>query len=285
MVKRKNGKEETMHDLSLVAIFRNENSWLDEWIQYHHALGVEHFYLFNDDEDSRVSDRILQPYVEQGLVENLSLKQLKEISSVARQWLQLKTYEFVFQYAAGKTKWLAIIDLDEFMLPKQYDDLRELLVNYERYPALAMHWQIFGTSGSIKRPPTQINHLLYRAEENWWSNRYFKSIVQPERVLWEKLYDVHHFPCRDGETVNGNHEPVSGLQCDVTTNVIQLNHYCLRSWQDFWEVKFHRSRFNYAGMFDPNYFERHDRNEVFDDEISRRFGHVISQQSIQEQTK
>jgi hypothetical protein len=264
------------HYLSIGAIFRNENSWLDEWIQYHRAIGVEYFYLFNDDEDTHVSDRILQPYVEQGFVENISLEEIKEISSVARQWRQLKTYEYAFQYTAGKTRWLATIDLDEFMLPKQYDDLRELLVHYETHSALAMNWQIFGTNGYIKRPPTQINHLLYRAEENLWSNHYFKSIVQPERVLLEKLYDVHHFPCRDGETVNGNHKSVSGLRCDVTTNVIQLNHYCLRSWQDFWEVKFHRDRFNYAGAFKPDYFERHDRNEIFDDDISRRFGHIIT---------
>lgn len=33
--------------------FCKENSWLDEWIRYHLAVGVEHFVLYNDDADTR----------------------------------------------------------------------------------------------------------------------------------------------------------------------------------------------------------------------------------------
>lgn len=264
-----------MNYLSVAAIFRMENSWFDEWIQYHRALGVEHFYLFNDDENPRVSDRILRPYVEQGFVENIHIGDLNELSCVDRRWLQLEVYRFAFRYSMGKTRWLAIIDLDEFLLPKQRNDVRELLADYEEHPALAVNWQMFGTSGFIKRPPTQINHLLHRAEKDIWTNRYFKSIVSPDKVLLDKLYDVHHFPCWNGETVNENRDPVSGLQCDVNTRRIQLNHYALRSVQDFWEVKFQRTRFNHGVAADQELFEQYDRNEVFDDEISQRFGHVI----------
>jgi len=264
-----------MHYLSIGAMFRMENSWLDEWIQYHRALGVEHFYLFNHDEDSRVSDRILKPYIEQGLVDNIHVRDLLSVRETAQRGQMNAIYHEIIKAAQHHTQWLALIDLDEFIFPRQKDDLRELLVDYEEHAGLAVNWQMFGTSGYVKRPPTQINHLLYRAETKWKSNHYFKSIIKPDLVVLESIYDVHHFPCRTGETVNESHKPVTGLRCDISVNTIQLNHYVLRSWQDFWEVKAVRPRYNGAGPCNEEYFESHDRNEVFDDEISRRFGHVI----------
>ena len=52
----------SMYYLSIGAIFERDNSWLDEWILYHMGVGVEHFYRYNHDRDSTVSDKTLRPY-------------------------------------------------------------------------------------------------------------------------------------------------------------------------------------------------------------------------------
>lgn len=264
-----------MYYLSLGAIFRMENSWLDEWIQYHFGIGIEHFYLFNDDEDTRVSDRILQPYVEQGLVENIHVSDMFTLIRREAEWRQRDAYRVMVKNAVGKTHWLAVIDLDEFLLPHSFDDLREFLEEYEEYGGLAVNWQIFGTGGHVRRPPTQINHLFHRAETHWSRNRFVKSMIQPDRTAWEQENNVHTFPMRDGKIVNENHEQVNGMTHDISVKKIQVNHYVLRSWQDFWEVKSARQRFNCCGGFEEGYFHNHDRNEVYDDDISKRFGHIL----------
>jgi len=252
-----------------------ENSWLDEWIRYHHGLGVEHFILFNDDDDTRVSDRILEPYIKQGFLENIHVRDLFGTVREDRLWRQKDVYREMIRRSVGQTTWLAIIDLDEFILPRPYDDLRELLAGYEEHAGLAMNWCIYGANGHVKRPSTQINHLLHHSDPNWEANKFVKSIVRPEKVILDRIYDVHHFPTEGGDTVNENHEPVHKITHDVSTEKIRVNHYVLRSWQDFWEVKAARPRFNGCGSFNEEYFHFHDRNEVFDDEISRRFGHVL----------
>ncbi|MCL2347900.1 MAG: glycosyltransferase family 92 protein [Planctomycetaceae bacterium] len=265
-----------MYNLSVAAMFRNENSWLEEWIRYHKTVGVEHFYLFNDDPDTCVSDKILEPYLKQGLVENIHVSELTGLDTLSgNDWVK-RIYGVMFETASGNTRWLAMTDLDEFILPKKQDDLRELLAGYEEHCGLAMNWQIFGTNGYVKRPPTQTCHLLHRAETHWQPNRFFKSIVKPDLVIHEMIYDSHHFPCTTGRTVNENHEPVAGVTHEISTEIIQLNHYTLRSWQDFWEVKATRPRYNGAAPCDEQYFDFHDRNEVFDDEIKKRFGNLVN---------
>jgi len=245
-----------------------ENSWLEEWIQYHLAVGVEHFILYNDDDDTHVSDRILQPYVERGLVENVHLNRGND------PFHHTERYRSMIERMTGKTRWLALIDLDELMLPRHCDDLKELLQEYETHNGLAINWAIFGTNGCIKRPPTQINHLLRRSETLWEPNRFVKSIVKPEKVVLDKIY-THYFVTEGGETVNENYEPVTWMTHDISTEKIRINHYVVRSYQDFWEVKLKRNSAIGSAPFDGNYLDYHDRNEVFDDEISRRFGSVV----------
>lgn len=264
-----------MHYLTIGAVFRTENSWLEEWIRYHIAVGVEHFILYNDDDDTHVSDRILKPYVEQGIVENVHMNRGNNPFNHAGR------YRSMLDSMTGSTRWLAFIDLDEFILPSHCDDLRQLLQEYEDYNGLAINWSIYGTSGYIKRPQTQINHLLYRSETHWEPNKFVKSIVKPETVVRDNGDYVHYFPTTGGETVNESYENVTWITHEISTEKVRINHYVVRSYQDFWEVKFQRNNAIGAPIQGNDYFERHDRNEVFDDEISRRFGHIIQEGAVQ----
>lgn len=263
-----------MYYLSLGGIFRMENSWLEEWIQYHLAIGVEHIILYNDDLDTHVSDRILRPYVERGLVENIPVRGTNGRIRDDAQWRQYDAYREMIRNAVGRTRWLGLLDLDEFLFPREKDDLREMMSEYEEHDALAMNWTIYGSGGHLTRPPTQIRHFLNRSEIYWDRNAFVKSIIKPERVLRDEPHHTHVFPTRNG-TVNENHDPVRWISHEISTEKIRINHYVVRSWQDFWEVKVPRPRMGGNSACGAEYFEFHDRNEVFDDEIARRFGHVI----------
>jgi len=266
-----------MHYLTMGAIFRMENSWLEEWIQYHLAVGVEHFVLYNDDVETHVSDRILKPYVDQGLVENIHICDRSDTIRITDRFCQNDCYRDLLRNSVKKTHWLAIVDLDEFILPRRWDDVRSALEEYEEYSGLAINWTVFGSSGYVKRPPTQINHLLHRSETNWAPNQHVKSIVKPALARLDAQRYTHVTPTKRGITVNENGEPITRRCHDVSTEKIRINHYIIRSLQDFWEVKAQRPRRPCSPPCDEAYLEQRDRNEVFDDEIARRFGHVVQE--------
>ena len=49
-----------LYDLAVVAIFKNEGRYLDEWLAYHLLAGVEHFYLYNNDSSDNYKE-VLAP--------------------------------------------------------------------------------------------------------------------------------------------------------------------------------------------------------------------------------
>ena len=255
-----------MHYLSITAMFRQENRWLKEWIDYHIAQGVEHFYLYDNDEPPGQAVEILRPYLESKIVE------CRPIYGTGTQGTMLWD---TLNQTAQKTEWLAIIDLDEFLLPRNGADLRGLLEEYQEFSGLVVNWNIFGTSGYIQSPPDQINHLLWRAEDSFSVNRHVKSIVKPHKVNSNMLVSPHIFNYHSGYAVNENMEPVHSPLTDYCGKRIRLNHYILRSVRDFWDTKVARGLATPSHARDQNFFDSHDRNEVFDDEISRLFGTIL----------
>lgn len=251
-----------MNYLAISAIFKMENPWLAEWIEYHRLSGIEHFYLFNNDDDTSESDAILQPYVDSGLVDNIHFP---------GKVMQFNSMQETIKNFHHMNRWIAFIDLDEFIFPRKTRDIREVLQHYETESGLAVHWCLFGSNGLIKRPPGQIHHFQRRGEFSHTENRHIKSIVDPKTVLSCRLGTPHYFECDSGRVVNEKFRLVNSPFDDYCGDDIRLNHYRVRSLQDFEEVKLSRGRPDCSFEVNPNYFELYDLNDVYDDEISHRY--------------
>jgi hypothetical protein len=255
-----------MHYLSISGIFKWENPWLKEWLDYHLKVGIEHFYLYNNDDDPTESDRILKPYVDQGLVDNIH---------APGPVMLVPCMQEAIRHFSTQTHWMAFTDLDEFILPRRCDDIREVLQDYDLYSGLAVHWTIFGSNGHITRPPNQIDYFLRRAEEAHPCNRHIKSIVRPSLVAPETVNHPHYMGYRSGHAVNEGYRSVDSPFDDYSGDILRLNHYIVRSFQDTKEIKIPRRRADCSLEINENYFENFNCNEVYDDEISRRFGSSI----------
>jgi len=213
----------TMDYLSLCLIVKDENAYLQEWIDYHILLGVERFYIY--DNHSQVSVR-----------ETLS-------EDIARGWVvtteidgqnqQLAAYDHCLQTYGDGSYWMGFIDADEFLVPKQDTDLRQLLSRYESFGGLAANWVIFGSNGYQNQPAGGIlASYTRRTPEGLMENRSVKSIVQPGRARVPK--SPHHFIYQPGwfcvnelgNRVNGQHSPHS-------IETIQVNHYWSKSRDEF----------------------------------------------------
>lgn len=128
------------YEVSLCLIFKNEAPYLREWIEYHHLIGVEHFYLYNNMSDDNYME-VLTPYVEQGIV---------TLVEWPYQYAQISAYEDCYKKVRNETHWLGYIDADEFVNLQGDNDIKSFLCRYAAYPALYLHWRMFGTSGIVE---------------------------------------------------------------------------------------------------------------------------------------
>lgn len=230
------------YELSIVSLFRDEARFLKEWIEFHKMMGVQHFYLYNHlSQDDYMS--VLQPYIDEGVVE---LGQLVKDPETYQDWhsLQNKCYNDTLKKARTITRWLAIIDTDEFIIPAKDKNLVEMLKRYQSFGGLMINWQMYGTSDveEIPQDKLMIEMLSKRAEDDYSFHYFFKSIIQPLRTLEVKtahrcIYKRPYF------AVNSNFDSfdkVSHMHCilkKVVIDRVRINHYWTRDELFFNGVK------------------------------------------------
>lgn len=174
------------YELSVVLLFQNEARFLKEWLEYHKLVGVQHFFLYNNLSDDDYLE-VLEPYLASGEVELVDVPILT-LNQPDNLKVQCDVYNRAIQAAKGRTKWLALIDADEYLVPLEHNTVTELLREYEPYGGLHANWLNFGTSG-IERIPDDKLRIEALLRCNIVSENLGKSIVRPERV--EKSTDPH----------------------------------------------------------------------------------------------
>ena len=240
--------------LSVCAIMKNEGLYLKEWLEFHRMVGVEHFYLY-DNESTDMTRAVLQPYIHQGIV---------TCHSIAQRRAQLKAYMHCLSTYRNTARWIGFIDLDEFIVLLAHENVPDFLQNYEEYAGVGINWLLYGTSGHVTRPEGLIiEHFTQRSTADWRSNRHIKSIVNPCRT--RAPLNPHCFTYQgNGFAVDENKNRINGpLTQKNSTEKIRINHYFTRSEEES-RQKMERGS-AYTNTKRPwSDFERLNRNDVHD---------------------
>ena len=215
---------------SICAIVKNETPYLEEWINFHRAVGAEHFYIY-DNESTIPVKQTLEKYIKADLV---------TVIDYPGKGLQMRAYGHCIRTYGRQNRWVGIIDADEFILPKVKDTVPEILENYEAFGGLAVNWIIYGSNGHRTKPDgLLIENYTMASAKSMKHNNHVKSIVQPAYVLSE-AGDPHHMIYRPPHfAVAENHSFVKQAWTENTTRLIQINHYFTKSYEEF-EIKCQR---------------------------------------------
>ena len=247
--------------LSVCAIMKDEAPYLVEWLEFHKIVGVERFYLYNNNSSDNTLD-IVQPYIESGEV-------------VLHDWpfspqQQASAYEHCLKEYKQESEWIAFLDLDEFLFPTEKEKLTEVLEEFDSVPAVGVNTLTFGSSAHETRPEgLQVENFTKRSTDNFEVNRYVKSIVRPEEILRPSC--PHFFIPINNEacSVTENKEPLEGSISErLSVQKLRINHYYTRSKQEMKEKVVRGDAF-FPWQKALSVLEDRDRNEVEDLTIQR----------------
>jgi glycosyltransferase involved in cell wall biosynthesis len=130
--------------LSIVAIAKNEGSYILEWVSYHKAIGVDHIYIYdNGSTDSTVN--VIRKFIDDGYVTLIEYPGDK---------MQLKAYNNAIDTFANNSAYIAFIDCDEFLVAD--GDIKskvECIFNTNhKVGSVTLNWAMFGSDGYESRP-------------------------------------------------------------------------------------------------------------------------------------
>lgn len=130
------------YKVSVCAIFKNESPYFREWIEYHKIVGVEHFYLYNNNSEDDY-EVVLAPYIADGTVTLIQWPMAQG---------QIPAYHDCIEKYSSETEWISFIDIDEFIYPNKNETVYEFLKPFQKNrPVVLAYWKCFGAAGKIER--------------------------------------------------------------------------------------------------------------------------------------
>jgi hypothetical protein len=204
------------HELAVCAIFREEAPFLDEWISFHLGIGASHFYLYNNFSSDNFRE-VLAPWIARGVV---------TLTDWPVEVGQLSAYRDCLGRARRECKWLAFIDIDEFLFSPQLTDIRDILKRYADLSGLIVWQPFFGSNGHVSRPAQPVTEAYVKRAP--LSQISAKTIVNPRLV-----YKVGVHVCKywHGDDLDTSRRPLVGGPAPVL-EVLRINHYWSRSLED-----------------------------------------------------
>lgn len=239
--------------LAVCAIAKDEGAYFKEWIDWHHRMGVDKFYIY-DNESTDNTRQVLEPYIESGLVEYIPFPGYRR---------QLAAYDDCLARHRYDCRWIAIIDIDEFIVPLKDKNIPDFLKRFENFPAVEINWLIYGSAGEDKKSDAPVMERFKRhSMGDHVLNRHVKSIIDPRRVF--NMIGCHEAARINGKAADSHGNPITSnfRQRPPQHDVIRVNHYAVKSREEFIE-KQNRGRASGPSRTVPDeYFKEFDLNDL-----------------------
>jgi len=241
------------YNLSVGAIFKNESHCIKEWIVHYLYHGVEHFYLINDNSNDNFME-IIKEYIDKDII---TLFNVIEPYYLGRQ---RTLYNRFILPNIKETKWLLMVDLDEYAWSKINTNLYNVLQNFNNYYQIQISENLFGSNGHISQPKYLVESFTRKRKDENFINFKLKYFIN-SCCEFESL-NIHY-----ADFVNKEY------RTDITKFIIaypiffSFNHYNCQS-RDFWNnVKCTRNDCDNYLTRTPEDFKNLDINEIEDLEL------------------
>ena len=253
-----NNRSTIGNPVTIVAIMKKEQLFLQEWLEHHIALGVKKFILYNNDTSGY--EIAVPDYVDVFII---------DYSMYNYPWTQMQAYDEACMNLMGET--VLMLDLDEFVCinPEfqgsldQYKPPLEAAFEYFNVDGLALSWLNIGANGRINRPHGGV-------KENYWipcpklhKECQFKSMYKLNRkITWPRA----HRAIPNVELYDTNRKKVEALTTRDLYDKIYIKHYITKSWED-WIARLKRGNFTKGlrtvdSFFDYNPDMKHLKSEL-----------------------
>ena len=241
------------HFLAVCAIAKNEGPYFKEWIEWHQQQGVEKFYIYDNESTDGTKD-ILEPYIKQGIVDYKYWPGYRQ---------QLAAYDNCLQINRFSSRWIAFIDLDEFIVPIKDSSITEFLKRFDSFAAVEINWLIYGSGGQEhKAPEAVMERFKFHSNPDHRLNRHVKSIVNPRRVF--TMIGCHEAAKISGYAADSHGQPIKKhfREREPQQDVIRINHYAVKSREEFVEKQSRGRASGTQREVKSEYFNQYDLNDI-----------------------
>jgi hypothetical protein len=219
-----------------VSLFQRNNSrHLIEYFAWYKMLGVDTYLVY----DHMSTDNSYEIIKKLSKFHDIRHLQIPGRNAGNEYWGHMFNHR-----SSGEFDWIVSADADEFYLPIDHDNLKDVLLPYmdKKLSCLGIYWAMYGNNGHLNWEPGLVTECFTRrAHLNNKLCYHIKSILRggPEggniwyrndghRLITEHgTYDVYGRPIFNGLNYPGT----------ITHDILRINHYWAKSLEFFKTVK------------------------------------------------
>jgi hypothetical protein len=244
--------------IGLCAIVRDEVRYIREWVAFHHLQGVSRLLIFDNSSTDGTGEVLRAARGEAGVFVIDCPGKDGSFDAIQRQ-----AYQEGARFLAGEADLVLFIDADEFV----YAEQGSLGAAFANFPAdmgaVAIGQRVFGSSGQRRSGRAPVTSRFTRCTPvAHLEARWFKTAARPELI--ERFDSVHSVVLRAGRYLmadgsllmrSGSHPGCADRAVDGR---IRLNHYMLKSLEEFRAKQLRWFGTDIASRYDEAYFTSRD---------------------------
>lgn len=227
--------------VALVCIAKNEDNYIDEWINYHLKLGFDNVIIYLNDWTYHST--------------NANVKTIQFDGPVK----QVPAYNNFLESNQENYDWAAFFDVDEFLVLKKHNNIKEMLLDYSDYNAIGINWVFFGSNGLNDVQNKNFSVLSRFTKRAINVDQHVKTICKVKKEI--KFGSPHSINL--GWSTLDREIKYGPFNRTANDNIAQLNHYFCKTKPEF-EEKISRGRADANFKRKSEEYIHYDLNEIED---------------------
>ena len=224
----------------ILTVIKNEQEYIDEWIQYHLDLGIDHIFIF-EDIDSDSHKEICDKYdaVSLNCIDSVLGDEDRKKTRELKLTKKKNPQEIYFPKALSWIKvnyqydWCFVIDVDEFIT--SYKPISDVLSEFRDYDGIVIQWKVFGANGHISKPHYKDKGVVktYTKESNYaghyvleWTTKSCYNL----NTFKESYFKNNH---QSTDECNWCRTDFSNSRSKIIYDKMYIKHYITKSWEEY----------------------------------------------------
>lgn len=231
-----NRHKKKQYNVVICAIAKNENEYINEWVNHHINIGISHIFIY-DNNDSTFEDVLTR-------IDRKDKVTIIRYNDKHIQGMQRKLYEEFYHKYNHKFNWCGFLDIDEFLVG--IDNVNKFFNQdkFKKYDQIRIKWKLFGDDDFIDRDRNipVVEFFKKPILDNFKSDEakcFIRGCVS--NSLWHK---THYVITKEGKLWKCCLP--SGRPCnskdwsiheDYSNETVFINHYMTKTLKEFIEQK------------------------------------------------
>ena len=236
-----------MNKICILSLIKDEQRYLEEWIEFHYSIGVNHFILvedFNSSSHKDICDKYdfvdlytIKDYINDDLYQNHISAFLKNENNFYNNRQHSIFYQFLLNENENHIyDYMLFIDIDEFLNIDKFNNISELIDEFKNYDQYYFYW----VTMKNKNPFIKLDYK-YSVVDTFDIGEIFHFRFNRCKILLKlsknnieeiiKNFSLYKkkFPHRIDNLNNGYKFKIKSFRYST----IYLRHYLTKSWDEY----------------------------------------------------